>query len=203
MHVAMMPLDDFQQSFAPNRSLGRQAVPKLDVTLGRARPIGHSPADMAADHFSNDRNSARIGNSLVPTAQEAKAQATKIYEALDAKGYGIVKRQHAADALADSKVRSLADVCRCSQDLNFVVTAVYKSGHRRATDHQSAAPGHRGNSQQNIVHQGTGLCLSLPCTFVVHLCLPMQCCFWCVAGVCSVLQVSQCQHSCSQQWSCL
>ncbi len=64
---------------------------------------------MAADHFNNDRNSAEIGNSLVPTAQEAKAQATRIYEALDAKGYGIVKRQHAADALADSKVRILAD----------------------------------------------------------------------------------------------
>ena len=85
-----------------------QAVPKLGVTLGPARPVGHSPADMAADHFNNDRNSARIGNSLVPTAQEAKAQATRIYEALDAKGYGIVKRQHAADALADSKVRILA-----------------------------------------------------------------------------------------------
>jgi len=75
---------------------------------------------MAADHFSNDRNSARIGSSLVPTAQEAKAQATKIYEALDAKGYGIVKRQHAADALAESKVRNLADIGRCSQDLKLL-----------------------------------------------------------------------------------
>ncbi|DBA87241.1 hypothetical protein WJX77_008733 [Trebouxia sp. C0004] len=58
---------------------------------------------MAADHLNNDRDSARIGSSLIPTAQEANAQATRIYEALDAKGYGIVKRQHAADALADSK----------------------------------------------------------------------------------------------------
>lgn len=87
---------------------------KIDVTLGRARPIGHSPANMAAIHFNDDRNSATTDNPLVPTAQEAKTQATRIYETLDAKGYGIVKRQHAADALADSKVRNLAAVDQAS-----------------------------------------------------------------------------------------
>ena len=87
---------------------------EVGVTLGGARPIEHSPANMAADHFNDDRNSAKIGSSLVSTAQEAKAQATRIYETLDAKGYGIVKRQHAADALADSKVRNLAPVDQMS-----------------------------------------------------------------------------------------
>ncbi len=62
---------------------------------------------MATDQFNTQRNSARVGSALIPTAQEAKAQATRIYEALDAKGYGIVKRQLVADALADNKVKKV------------------------------------------------------------------------------------------------
>lgn len=59
---------------------------------------------MAAEYFNSDRNSARVGSALIPTAQEAKAQATRIYAAIDAKGYGIVKRQQVADNLVDNKV---------------------------------------------------------------------------------------------------
>ena len=59
---------------------------------------------MAADYFGHE-NSARVGSALVPSLQDAKSQATKIYAALDAKGYGIIKRQQLAEALPDNKVR--------------------------------------------------------------------------------------------------
>ena len=60
---------------------------------------------MAAEQFDSERNSARVGSAWIPSLQDAKAQATKIYEALDAKGYGIIKRQQLAEALPDNKVR--------------------------------------------------------------------------------------------------
>lgn len=172
---------------------------KLGVTLGQARPIGHSPADMAADHYSNDRNSARIGISLVPTAQEAKAQATRIYEALDAKGYGIVKRQHAADALADSKVRILADV-----DRDFVVKTSNSCDCsiwlRAQTCNRSSWRCTWTQREQSAKHCSSRYfaAFSLPCSFVYTSVCPR--CLWCFAGVCSVLQVSQCKQSFSQQF---
>lgn len=39
-----------------------------------------------------------------PTSQDIKRQASRIYEALDARGYGIVKRQAVAEALPNNKV---------------------------------------------------------------------------------------------------
>ena len=59
---------------------------------------------MAADHFGHE-NSATVGSALTPPLQDAKCQATKIYAALDAKGYGIIKRTQLAEALPDNKVR--------------------------------------------------------------------------------------------------
>ena len=59
---------------------------------------------MAADQLAGTQLYAHGGSPATPSAQDAKAQATKIYEALDAKGYGIVKRQQVADALPDNKV---------------------------------------------------------------------------------------------------
>lgn len=61
--------------------------------------LKHPP--MAADLDS----SARVGSVLFPSLQDAKSQATRIYGALDAKGYGIIKRQQLAEALPDNKVR--------------------------------------------------------------------------------------------------
>lgn len=58
---------------------------------------------MAADQLDS---SARVGSALIPSLHDAKCQATKIYEALDAKGYGIIKRQQLAEALPDNKVRA-------------------------------------------------------------------------------------------------
>lgn len=59
---------------------------------------------MAADHLRHE-NIATVGSALFPSLQDAKSQATKIYAALDAKGYGIIKRQQLAQALPDNKVR--------------------------------------------------------------------------------------------------
>ena len=65
---------------------------------------------MSNQHWSNMvednlESSTRVDSALVPSSQDAKSQATKIYEAMDAKGYGIIKRQHLAEALPDNKVR--------------------------------------------------------------------------------------------------
>jgi len=170
--------------------------PKLSVTLGRARPVGHSPADMAADHFNHDRNSARIGNSLVPTAQEAKAQAIRIYEALDAKGYGIVERQHAADALADSKVRILvafdcnsviktSNLYDCSISLR--VQTCSRSSKRCTWTQREQSAKHCSSRYYAAFFAPLQLC----CTPVLTRARLLMC----LAGVCSVLPVSQCQLS--------
>lgn len=40
----------------------------------------------------------------MPSPQDVKRQASRIYDALDARGYGVIKRQTVAEALPDNRV---------------------------------------------------------------------------------------------------
>lgn len=101
---------------------------------------------MAADYVGHE-NSARVGTALIVSLQNAKSQATKIYAALDAKGYGIIKRQQLAEALPDNKVCFQlahwfnANALAASTDTPSL-KAVHRSWNQRSADHQSLAPGH-------------------------------------------------------------
>ena len=72
-----------------------------DLSLPSVR---QSLRSMAADHFAGEKSSSRVNLTLIPSLQDAKTQATKIYAAMDAKGYGIIKRQQLAEALPENKV---------------------------------------------------------------------------------------------------
>lgn len=43
-------------------------------------------------------------HATLPSEQDVKSQASRIYDALDARGYGIIKRQAVAEALPDNRV---------------------------------------------------------------------------------------------------
>ena len=100
---------------------------------------------MAADQLAGTQLHAHGGSPATPSAQDAKAQATKIYEALDAKGYGIVKRQQVADALPDNKVglQQKCKTCCCLRlacpAFKFAVPAVHILRDRRSANHTSPA----------------------------------------------------------------
>ena len=45
-----------------------------------------------------------LAGATLPSPQDVKRQASRIYDALDARGYGIIKRQTVAEALPDNRV---------------------------------------------------------------------------------------------------
>lgn len=154
---------------------------------------------MASDHFNSERNSARVGNALIPSAQDAKAQATRIYEALDAKGYGIIKRQQVADALPDNKVSGVkASVmlchackhstitCACS---TYLLELMLSRSSKRYTWTQKAQSVRLYSSRYCRRIIVLSLTLSGPLC-KLHLLLLLKLCLH-SAGVCPVLSVSR------------
>ena len=61
-----------------------------------------SPIGRGYQH--NTSGNVRMENATLPSEQDVKSQASRIYDALDARGYGIIKRQAVAEALPDNRV---------------------------------------------------------------------------------------------------